>query len=198
MATIPKLKRDLLAGIADARALYAAGLAAAGLEKSPIIESAFLLMFKSWEAFLEDVTVCFLCGRPRCGGGQVHCHIRVSHEETARGILYQENRYLEWTDPDAIRDRLERFFPTPSVLVSSVTGIKSELGKMRTVRNAVAHSSRKAHQQLSLLARNEVGGNPSIARPADFLTMSDPQNPRDTIFDRFADALEAAGVSITG
>ena len=90
MATIAKIKRDVLTGIARARALYAAGLAATGIERDAIIESAFLQMFKSWETFLEDVTVCFMCGRLRCGGGSYIVTFRSETKPCPRSPISRE------------------------------------------------------------------------------------------------------------
>lgn len=198
MPPVGKYKRRFFADLADCRTLYRHCLAPRGQHSDAGAEAAFLQLFKAWEGLLEDCTVAFMCGRLRCNGTLVRCHVTATNEEQARRVVYQEKTYVEWTDVDKIIIRWSSIFGDSNDLEAAVRPARTELRHMRTVRNAIAHSSLRATRQFRDLVQGQFGGKRNLSRPAELLVAQFPADPARTYFDRYADVLEVAAGSLTG
>lgn len=210
-------KAAFQAALSSCKSLYRHCLVPYGLHTEAGVEAAFLQMFKAWESFQEDCAIAFMCGEARLDGLPVVCHVITANDDIARKVLYQERPYVEWTDADRVVERFNSLFPLLSsqpysLLTKPIKDIKRELGDMKIIRNAIAHSSSKVSKGLQDLATNELGGNPRVARPFDFLNHNCPTSrirsnasatavPSAivvTFFDLYANALEIASIEMAG
>lgn len=184
--------------LSNCRSLYRHCLSPKSTHTEAGIEAAFLQMFRAWESFLEDSSLAFMCGRLRCDSLSIPCHVRTPNEEAARGLIYQDRPYVEWTDVDKVVQRWDRFFPPTSLLASAIRPAKLELDQMAAIRNAIAHSSLLSRQRFQKVVQSQFGGKPSISRPASFLSTMYPKDPSRTFFDRYADVLEVTASKLLG
>lgn len=198
MPLVVKIKSDFFLNLSNCRSLYRHCLSPKGEHTEAGVEAAFLQMFKAWESFLEDCSIAFMCGRLRRDGLSVPCHVRTLNEETARGLIYQDRPFVEWTDVEKIIQRWDRFFSPPNLLVSAVRPAKVELDQMVAIRNAIAHSSPVSSQRFKKVVQGQFGGRPAISRPADFLSAIYPKDTSRTFFDRYTDILEVTASKIVG
>lgn len=198
MPPVTKIKTLFFQNLTNCRTLYRHCLTPKSTHSDAGVEASFLQMFKAWESFQEDCTIAFMCGRLRCDGLSVICHVRTSNEEVARSLIYQERVFLEWTDSERVAERWDRLFPPPNMLVTAIRPAKLELSQMAIVRNAIAHSSFLSIKRFKALIQNQFGGKPAISSPASFLVSYYPKDGNKTFFDRYADTLEVIASSIAG
>lgn len=198
MPLVAKIKKDFLGNLSSCRSLYRHCLSPKGAHTEAGVEAAFLQMFRAWESFLEDCSLAFMCGKLRCDALSVSCHVRTLNEETARGLIYQDRPYVEWTDVDKVIQRWDRLFPPLSLLVSAIRPAKLELSQMAAIRNAIAHSSLLSREKFQKVVQSHYGGKPSISRPADLLNAMYPKDITRTFFDHYADVLEITATKLVG
>ena len=120
MPPLSKLKGVFLGSLSDCRALYRHCLTPNGVHSSAGVEAAFLQMFKSWESLLEDCTVAFLCGHLRCDGNLVSCDTYIKSEAFARVLLYQDRKFIEWTEVDTVTGRWNNLFGASNLLEGAI------------------------------------------------------------------------------
>jgi hypothetical protein len=192
MPNLQNVYDDFSASVSANRALFKYCLSPVGPHTQAGIEAAFLQLQKSWELFLEDLLLHLLIGyKPH--HTVITSHFTVADIETARGIVLREDNYLDWIRVDRIQSRFNAYIAeTPNHVSHTLATISTELSEINTVRNAIAHSSKKAKDNFINLWTRKVGGNPTITTPADFLKLTDPNNSPNTYFDKYADTLDAA------
>lgn len=198
MPTIAKVRRDFQNALGGARALFAFCLSPRGLHSEAGVEAAFLQMYKAWEGLLEEAFIAYMCQRLSFDGAYVASHVRAASDDIARGVLYQNRPFVEWSDPDVVRDRAKCYFHGGSRIEAAFGPALGPLREMTKLRNAIAHASPLARRRFYELVQQVFGGAPVIARPAEFLIQNDPQNPTTTLFDRYATVLEVTATKITG
>jgi hypothetical protein len=198
MPPLASHKRGFLTAVGDCRILYRHCLAPRAAHSDPGVEAAFLQLYRSWESFLEECTLSFLCGRLRVDGFTIPGHTVSSHEEFARKALYQDRPYVEWTDYDKVLIRWKAFFVTPNLLEVALRPGLVELGQMTTIRNAIAHSSPRSQRKFADLVQGQFGGRRVFKRPATFLAAPWPEDVTKTFFDRYADVLEVLATKVAG
>ena len=198
MPLVSKIKKDFLTTLDNCRSLYRHCLSPKSAHTEAGVEAAFLQMFRGWELFLEDSSLAFMCGRLRCDSLSIPCHVRTPNEEAARGLVYQDRPYVEWTDVERIVERWDRFFPPTNLLVTAIRPAKVELDQMAAIRNAIAHSSLRSREKFQRVVQSQFGAKPAISRPANFLSAMYPPDPSRTFFDRYADVLEVTATKVIG
>jgi hypothetical protein len=198
MPTIAQIRRDFLRVSTGSRALFNFCLVPRGIHTDAGVEAAFLQLFKGWEGLLEEVFVAYMCSRLSHDGQSMDCHVRAPSDAVARALLYQKRLYIEWTNPEDVRDRARSYFVTPNRIEAAVTSAMGELRQMSVVRNAIAHSSPSSLKRLQELVMRKFGGKPLLSRPAEFLLRANPADSSRTIFDRYATVLEVCSQTITG
>jgi len=198
MPTIAQIRRDFDATLAGARALFNFSLTVQGIHSDAGVEAAFLQMFKGWEGLLEEAVIAYMCRRIARDGQSVCCHVLAPNDGVARAVLYQNRPYIEWTNPDEVRERARCYFTLPNRIDAALSPVMGELRQTATIRNAIAHSSPISREKLEELAQKKFGGKPTISRPAHFLLKNDPVASKQTLFDTYAAAIETAAIKITG
>jgi hypothetical protein len=179
----------LATSISNSVALYRHCLSPRAIHTEAAIEAAFLQIQKSWELFLEDQLLLILAGsRPTVG--VINAFFSVNDVEIARKIVFQENRYLEWTNVEDIEKRYSSFMSEPNQIINSLNLISLDLKEIKTLRNFIAHSSKIARINFEKLCTNKFGGSPAIIKAADYLSRDDRLNPGFTFFEIYAKHLE--------
>lgn len=199
MPPLSKPKRDFQSSLNDARNLFVFCSSPVGIHTDPGIEAALLQLFKAWESFLEDCVCSYLSGRLSCDGKTVATYIKAPNERWAAGMLYGDRAYLEWTDPEAVLKRVNILFQDGNRISSTLSSGLTELRQLKTIRNAIAHSSPTSVAGFAKLVTNLLGSShPTVQRPAQLLVRPVTRSTATTYFEHYAQILDTLAVNITG
>jgi hypothetical protein len=195
------IKATFLASLGGCRQLYRHCQSPVDLHTNAGIEAAFLQFHKSWEVFLEDTMLSFLCGKQPLSGLPITPKFTVADFEDARNIFYQDKPYKEWTTKEEINKRFQIFFVTvndTNRILDSLRPVQTTMDEIKFIRNSIAHSSFSTKEKISKLYQKKLGGNPVLSRPSEFLIKPDSQNAGSTFFDTYVNTIETTAISIIG
>jgi len=143
-------------------------------------ELAFLRAFLAWEVFLEKSFVLYLSGQKPPRGRAPYRYTFPPDQKAAIAWLVPEGRsYTNWTIAADVRTRAERHFRDGSPYAHVLRGNQSVLDETQTIRNAIAHESRSAHERFEKLVRIKLSTVPHNLTVGGFLgtTMSGSSPP---------------------
>jgi len=170
----------LIGSLNDSKSLFAHCMRVPDKHTEAGIEAAFLQLTTSWESFLEDSTVIFLCGKMPLSGIQIEPKFMVSDMEDARGILFNGNRFTDWLRTNDLISRYRTFFKVDNERDNRFTKAIKKYGEIlndvRVIRNAIAHSSKSSIEEIDKIYVREVGVQHNIKRPAGFLSKYSKQS----------------------
>lgn len=135
-----------------------------------LYEMAYLRVFVSWEAFVEQAFLRYLCGYASSSGTATLVP-GGSFERTlssAEAALLGTRQYVLWHKPSTVISRCRRFFATSAidVVVSSHT---SRLENLASVRHRIAHAQADARSNFDSATMALVGRRYRGSRPGAFL-----------------------------
>ena len=64
--------------------------------------------------------MAFLCGHLRCDGNLVSCDTYIKSEAFARVLLYQDRKFIEWTEVDTVTGRWNNLFGASNLLEGAI------------------------------------------------------------------------------
>ncbi len=150
-----------------------------------IAELAFLMVYSSWETFLEESFARFMCRAPSVSGWRPKSYVHPRNIEHARDLLIGPKlRYADWTDPQVVIERAELIFSGGRPYATPVRAAMQELNDMRTIRNCIAHRSVEARKKFSTLVRARLGVAHRFG-PGRFL-LRQTQTPNQTYLEFFS------------
>lgn len=90
-----------------------------------IAELVFLKIFISWESFLEQTFIRFMCGGVTSSGYCPDRYVKPKKLDHAMNILLQNREYLDWTRWNEVKIWAQNFFKNgepykPAILGSEV------------------------------------------------------------------------------
>ena len=191
MTRVSDIQNSFQQTLSDCRLLFTHCLNPIGPHSNTGVESAFLEAFKAWEVFLEDLTIAYLTGEPDIAGNLAPTVVSFSgnNTETCRKVINGGRAFVNWANLDEVRNRFDLYF-TPGLLYEKLNSGVAEIKEMVKCRNAIAHSSGSAYNNLSGLWIEKSGtSNPSV-RSADVLLLGYPPNAPSTWFERYLQVLE--------
>lgn len=139
-----------------------------------LYEAAYLRVFISWEIFLEETMVRYLCGystptwAPTFVPGITACRDLKS----ARTTLYGGRNYLLWHNPQDVANRGARFFTAgrhQTVMLSNL----ARLAWFAAVRHRIAHGQEDARQKFDQATMGVAARRYRGSRPGSFLRDTD-------------------------
>ncbi|MGD1044227.1 MAG: hypothetical protein ABR936_02740 [Bacteroidota bacterium] len=134
-----------------------------------INELAFLDMYLSWEDYLENTFVRFMCGAKTKNCYSPKLFVCPPTLEHALKYFMTPKGYVEWTSAQAVSERAELVFKDGEPYSSAFRPVINILNQMRIIRNAIAHRSGKALSDFEDLVTDEIGYKPKGIRPGGFL-----------------------------
>lgn len=140
-----------------------------------LYEMAYLRIFVSWEAFLEQTFFRYLCGYTSAVGGAVLAPGR-NFETTiaaAEAAVLGGNRFVLWHNPNKVIARATRFFansPIQAVILSNT----SRLEDLAAVRHRITHTQTDARTNFDAATMTIAGKRYSGSRAGAFLRDTDP------------------------
>ena len=135
-----------------------------------LYELAYLRIFVSWEAFLEQVFLRYLCGHVSARGPVVLA-TGISAIRTiadAEAAVLGNRRFVLWHDPQKVIARSKRFFtkcPIETIVLSNAT----RLEHLASVRHRITHSQKDARRRFDKATMLIAGKRYRGARPGSFL-----------------------------
>lgn len=180
--------------VANAHRLDATGVhVLPPLDRQQIVVAAFLNLFVSWEAFLEDALAKYMTGVPSRAGRLPVRYVNPSSEADARRMIIGVNRYFDYANHENVRKIVKICFQGGGPFEPHLSGVDGKLKDMRTMRNASAHISSTTQAALESLAQRVFGTpRPGIAL-STMLTSVDPNSASGgTVFSECRDTLLAA------
>lgn len=150
------------------RSFTRAHLTPARLES--LYEMAYLRMFVSWEAYLEQVFLRYLCGySSRYGTAPLNSGISYfSTLANAENALYGNSAFLLWHNPSTVADRSRQFFRLGTIenVVSSST---ARLNALAAIRHRIAHDQDDARRKFDSATMMFTGKRYRGSQPGSFL-----------------------------
>jgi hypothetical protein len=140
-----------------------------------LYEMAYLRIFVSWEAFLEQAFLRYLCGYKSKIGmatpatGQSFATTLASAEAAVLG----GKAYRLWHNPNEVVKRASKFFgssPIQSVVLSNT----ARLEQFAAVRHRITHSQTDARNKFDAATMTIAGKRYAGARAGSFLRDVDP------------------------
>jgi hypothetical protein len=166
--------------------------------KEIVTELVFLRAFLTWEAFLEESFTLYLLGKRPPRGNPPHRYVCPQTRKVAEQLIVPEGwEYVDWTAVSKVVDRAERFFrdgkPYSSVLRAQQYGFD----EMKTIRNAIVHSSSHSWEKFKSLARSKLGTYSHNLTIGGFLTMTVPgSSPPESFFESYLSRIRFAAERI--
>jgi len=137
--------------------------------KNQIVESLFLKASGYWEGFIEDIFISYMMNNKSEAGDSIVVYVHPRDRTHAYNMVKGVLNYPDWTDISKILIYAGIFFEKSGPF-SLLNTLKSELNQIKTIRNAVAHSSKKAKQDFEKLVRGLIGHLPDDITPSIFLS----------------------------
>ena len=162
-----------------------------------IYELAFLRSYLAWETFLEESFVLYLLGRNPPRGKAPHRHVMPRNREHALEFTTGESLHADWTVAERVIARANRFFRNGEPYNRVLHPMRSRLDDIRTVRNAVVHSSTDSQEKFKGLVRRELNHYPPALTRGRFLATSVPKySPPSSFLDYYQQKLLQAAENI--
>lgn len=160
-----------------------------------INEYSFLNLYLSWEYFLEEAFIRFLCGAQNSNALPKTRYVRPYSLKHARDVIKQNQRYIDWTAGNVVIDRAKLYFKDGEPFNSALGSCLNELTEMKKIRNRIAHSSKEVRESYQQLVRQKLGHHPMSPRgmiPGRFLMCKFPPTNPNTLLETYGDTLDAA------
>lgn len=152
-------------------------------EREVITTAAFLNSFKLWERFLEESVAKYLSGKRAIGGGYIKKRASPTDEDAARKMLVGVMKFFDYANHENVRKMAAIYFDGGAPYEPHLSAIFTDLGDLRTMRNAAAHISSSTQTPLEALAqRIFTTPQPNITL-YDMLLRVDPRSETgETVF----------------
>jgi len=134
---------------------------------SNIVEYNFLTIFLSWESFLENVFVLYLCGMPGLNGLSVNSYVVNIDRGRAYKMLKGIKEFPDWTNTDFIATMAKTYFvnENPFAFLAGETVLIHN----KKVRNRISHVSEKCKREFENIVLNYTGMPSTTGSVSDFL-----------------------------
>ena len=142
--------------------------------KNLIAELVFLKIFISWESFLEQTFIRYMCGGETSSGFCPERYVRPKKLEHAMDILLQNREYVDWTRWSEVKTWARNFFRNGEPYEPVILGAEVILNEMKTIRNRIAHHSDSASEKFLNLVRTKIGNVPRGITPGKLLNTNLP------------------------
>ena len=141
--------------------------------KDLVIEMAFLRAYSAWESFLEESFILYLWGKsPPLGTGPRRYANPPTRKIAERLVLSEGRDYADWSEAQNVVKRAERFFEEGQPYSDALRSQQSRLQDIKTIRNAIAHSSSFSWERFQILIRRELSTFPPGLTIGSFLDIT--------------------------
>lgn len=163
-------------------------------EVEHITELAFLKIFVAYEHFIETVFLKYMVGGESRTGYKPRRYVFPKDEKHAKTMILQDySAFADWSTPSKVKIRANYCFRNGEPFSQNISAIEQKLGDMKTIRNAITHSSQEAKEKFEIVARRFLTTLPPIRNftVGRFLLSQNPNvNQPQKIIDIFIDELK--------
>jgi hypothetical protein len=166
-----------------------------------LAEIAFLKSYIAWELFLEESFVLYLMGKTAPRGGRPYRTIVPSTRKVAEKLFIPEKKkFADWTVTDFIVERaLKSFRRGTDPYSAPLARYNNMLNEIRSIRNAIAHSSLASQERFKQIARDRLalGIYPPGLTVGGFLSTTVPaSHPPESFFENYLSTIRLAAGDI--
>jgi len=158
-----------------------------------IVELSFLQLFTSWEQFLEEAFIRYMCGNITSRGYSPKRFVQPRTLEHALDMVMQGRPYVDWTKLEEVITKAELYFEKGEPFANTLRNASAHLEDMKTLRNRIAHRSKHSEARFQALVRQRIGHNPRGIVPGKFLLKRIPSSNTRTILQEYGNLLLALG-----
>lgn len=137
--------------------------------KNMLTESVLLQLFGKWERFLENAFIEYMLGKKSTDGDEPVRYVFPTSAEHAYQLVQNVNAYPDWADIEKVLTNATNFFENGGPFEILKT-MQADIKAIRTIRNAIAHTSKSATKKFENLVQGKVGFLPEGITPAQFLS----------------------------
>lgn len=163
-----------------------------------ISESAFLRIFICWETFVENCFVDYLLNEPSILNNRPAKWANPINKDHAQEIIIGNQRFMDWSNPEAIRKVSQIYFHEGYVFNTALSAINNDLMDLKTIRNSAAHISSTTVSRLDGLSSRILTATCVNYTAYKLLFSVDPRStiPNQTVLDRYLQLLDLAAEEI--
>jgi hypothetical protein len=163
-----------------------------------ICESAFLRIFIAWETFLENSFVDYLLNEPSILNNRPAKWVNPINKEHAQEIIIGNQRYMDWSNPEAIRKMSQIFFHQGYLFNTTLSAINNDLMDLKAIRNSAAHMSSTTSGKLDGVSARILNTPCNNYTAYMLLFYIDPRSvvANQTVLDRYLRILDVAAEQI--
>lgn len=163
-----------------------------------ICESAFLRIFIGWETFVENCFVDYLLNEPSILNNRPAKWVNPINKDHAQEIIIGNQRFMDWSNPEAIRKISQIYFHQGYVFNTSLSAVNNDLMDLKTIRNSAAHMSSTTSSKLDGLSTRILTVACVNYSAYKLLFSVDPRSiiPNETVLDRYLNLLDVAAEQI--
>jgi hypothetical protein len=163
-----------------------------------ICESAFLRIFIGWETFVENCFVDYLLNEPSILNNRPAKWVNPISKDHAQEIIIGNQRFMDWSNPEAIRKISQIYFHQGYVFNTSLSAINNDLMDLKTIRNSAAHMSSTTASKLDGLSTRILNTACVNYTAYKLLFSIDPRSAilNQTVLDRYLQLLDVAAEQI--
>lgn len=143
------------------------------IQQERLCEMTFIILFTAWEQFLETTFITLIVDAPLATFKRRH-RVLVTDFDTAYDLIRGSRKYVEWADPNQVRERAKVFFKGGEPFESALSAVSDDLMKMRIIRNRCVHYSQHATEQYDKMMRQVYGSGKRITPGRVLLTAPTP------------------------
>lgn len=155
-----------------------------------IIELSYLKAYLSWERFLEEAFLLLLLGQAPNPKTQLIRYAVPRNRKHAIEFVMQGKDFIDWASPEEIRVRANLFFKNGRPFDKPISSITHQLKNMKTIRNAITHSSSLSKDKFKSLVRGKISYYPQSLTVGGFLYTRVPNSsPPEIFFDYYFSSL---------
>ena len=159
-----------------------------------IAENSFLKLFVSWEQFLEQTFIRYMCGGETSSRYSPRRFVQPPSLEHALNFIKQARPYADWTVWDEVIARARLCFGEGKPFTNA-SGGEAQLGEMKIVRNRIAHSSKHSKKKFQELVLQKLGYPPRARGwvPGRLLLSRVPPTNTKTVIQEYGDLVIVLG-----
>lgn len=158
-----------------------------------ITELSFLQLFISWEQFLADTFVRYMCGAVTSSGYSPGRRIQAQNLEHALDVIRQNRPYVDWTRWDEVISHARLYFTDGEPFATALGGSLAQLDEMKNIRNRITHKSPYSSERFKALVMQRFGYNPTGMVPGKFLACRFPDTNPKTVLQEYGDLILVLG-----
>lgn len=198
LAEFRRSKTELVSHIAFANFKYGKGSYKIPARlREFICESAFLRIFIAWETFVENCFVDYLLNEPSILNNRPAKWANPISKEHAQQIIIGNQRFMDWSNPEAIRNSSQIYFHQGYVFSTVLSAINNDLMDMKTIRNSAAHLSSTTATKLDGLSTRVLNVPCANYTAYRLLFSIDPRaSVNQTVLERYLVILDVAAEQI--